>query len=326
MGDVKTINSLMAYLREENAINIKGSLHKRKLRNLGYYHGYKGYRFIKSIKKPINISSFDEVIALNSFDMKLKSLFYSKIMFLETALKNYTLEIILKESNSSSFNVIYEKVLTDYKYKKVGSDNYNKAYKDRLKVRDTIYKTLTREYSHKRTVVEHFYNKDMQVPIWAIFETLTLGEFGNFVNCMDRNSRVMLSTELGLNKSLDPVGSLVGEMIFVLKELRNALAHNNVIFDCRFKARNIDKTLLTCLEKDTTITEINFNTIIDYIILIVYLSKNLKVTKNELNTFVSTFENIANELRDKINISEYNKILYTDTKNKIKLLKEYIKL
>ena len=57
MGDVKTINSLMAYLREENAINIKGSLHKRKLRNLGYYHGYKGYRFIKSIKKPINIDT-----------------------------------------------------------------------------------------------------------------------------------------------------------------------------------------------------------------------------------------------------------------------------
>lgn len=326
MGDVKTINSLMAYLRDAKNIEISGSLHKRKLRNLGYYHGYKGYRFIKSTNNPMNISNFDEVIALNNFDMQLKSLFYSKIMFLETALKNYTLEIILKESKSSSFNVIYEKVLTEYKYKKVGSDNYNKSYKERLKVRDTIYKTLTREYSHKRTVVEHFYNKDMQVPIWAIFETITLGDFGNFVNCMDRNVRVKLSNELKLNRALDPVGSLVGEMIFILKELRNALAHNNVIFDCRFKARSINKTLITCLEKDMKITGINFNTIVDYIILIVYLSKNLKVTKTELNTFVNNFESMANELRDKINISEYNKILYTDTKNKIRLLKDYIKL
>lgn len=326
MSDVRTINSLMAYLREEKNIDIKGSLHKRKLRNLGYYHGYKGYRFIKSTTNPINISNFDEVIAINSFDMELKGLFYSKIMFLETALKNYTLEIILKESNSSSFNVIYEKVLIDYKHKKVGSDNYNKAYKDRLKVRDTIYKTLTREYSHKRTVVEHFYNKDLQVPIWAIFETITLGDFGNFVNCMDRNARVKLSTELKLNRALDPVGSLVGEMIFVLKELRNSLAHNNVIFDCRFKARNINKTLINCLESDTKITGISFDTIIDYIILIVYLSKNLRVTKIELNTFVNSFENTANNLRGKINISEYNKILHTDTRNKIRLLKEYIKL
>lgn len=326
MGDVKTINSLMAYLRDEKSIHIKGSSHKRKLRNLGYYHGYKGYRFIKSTNNKINISNFDEVIALNNFDMQLKSLFYSKIMFLETALKNYTLEIILKESNSSSFNVIYEKVLTDYKHRRVGSANYNKAYKYRLNVRDTVYKTLTREYGYNRTVVGHFYNNDMQVPIWAIFETITLGEFGNFVNCMDRDIRLKLSTELKINRSLDPVGSLIGEMIFVLKELRNALAHNNVIFDCRFKARNIDNTLITCLQRDTNITSITFETIIDYIILIVYLSKNLKVNKTELNGFVSTFESITNELREKINIREYSKILYTDTKNKINLLKQYIKL
>ena len=48
MGNVKSINSLMAHLRDEKLIDIRGSLHKRKLRNLGYYHGYKGYRFIKN--------------------------------------------------------------------------------------------------------------------------------------------------------------------------------------------------------------------------------------------------------------------------------------
>src|SRR5699024_4589296 len=42
---VRTINSLMAYLRDRKNIDIRGSSHKRKLRNMGYYHGYKGYRF-----------------------------------------------------------------------------------------------------------------------------------------------------------------------------------------------------------------------------------------------------------------------------------------
>ena len=57
----------MAYLRDAKNIEISGSLHKRKLRNLGYYHGYKGYRFIKSTNNPMNISNFDEVIALKVY-------------------------------------------------------------------------------------------------------------------------------------------------------------------------------------------------------------------------------------------------------------------
>lgn len=35
----KSINSLMAYMRDEKKINIYGSLQKRQLRNMGYYHG-----------------------------------------------------------------------------------------------------------------------------------------------------------------------------------------------------------------------------------------------------------------------------------------------
>lgn len=46
MSKVKSINSLMAYLRDKHGIRIGGSIQKRKLRNIGYYHGYKGYRYI----------------------------------------------------------------------------------------------------------------------------------------------------------------------------------------------------------------------------------------------------------------------------------------
>lgn len=42
----KTTDALMRYLREEKGISISGSSQKRKLMNIGYYHGYKGYRYI----------------------------------------------------------------------------------------------------------------------------------------------------------------------------------------------------------------------------------------------------------------------------------------
>ena len=37
-------NSLMKHLRD-SGIDINGSAQKRRLKNIGYYHGYKGYRF-----------------------------------------------------------------------------------------------------------------------------------------------------------------------------------------------------------------------------------------------------------------------------------------
>ena len=65
----KTTDSLMRYLRDQKGIAINGSFQKRKLMNIGYYHGYKGYRFIRQPRQRISFTSLDEVIALNSFEI-----------------------------------------------------------------------------------------------------------------------------------------------------------------------------------------------------------------------------------------------------------------
>ena len=74
MSDIKTIDSLMRYLRNTHNIQIQGSTQKKKLKNIGYYHGFKGYRFIKNPNNSINYTDFNEIVALNKFDMDLKSL------------------------------------------------------------------------------------------------------------------------------------------------------------------------------------------------------------------------------------------------------------
>ena len=43
----KSVNALMKYLRDDKLISIQGSSDKQKLLNIGYYHGYKGYRYYK---------------------------------------------------------------------------------------------------------------------------------------------------------------------------------------------------------------------------------------------------------------------------------------
>lgn len=89
----------MRYLRDRKGISIFGSTQKRKLRNIGYYHGYKGFRFIGKSTNTIPYTDFKELLAIYEFDMRLKSLLYPQLMFIETALKNYVLEEILSEGN-----------------------------------------------------------------------------------------------------------------------------------------------------------------------------------------------------------------------------------
>lgn len=325
MTNVKNINSLMRYLRDAHNIEISGSSHKRKLRNIGYYHGYKGYRFITKSNNKISYTNFNEILAVNTFDMKLKALFYPQVMFIETALKNHVLEVVLENGNTDSFNSIFETLLTNYKNHTVGSDPHKAALLKRLKLRDKIYSTLSRDFTNNKQVIQHFYYKDKAVPIWAIFEVINLGEFGTFVSCLDSNIKKEVSNLIGLNQSCDSNGKLTESIIFIIKDLRNAVAHNEAIFDTRFKSSHPNNALIQCISLDTGINNISFKTIVDYLILIIYMLKKFGTTKTEMNKIVSEFEVIADQVRNQIPINIYNKILYTNTRMKVNLIKEFIK-
>lgn len=101
----KTLNSLMKHLRD-SGIDINGSAQKRRLKNIGYYHGYKGYRFAGNAANRLPLTDFSQVAALYDFDTQLKALFYPRVMSIETALKNYTLEAVIKDARSGVFEDI----------------------------------------------------------------------------------------------------------------------------------------------------------------------------------------------------------------------------
>ena len=109
----KTTDSLMRHLRD-NGISISGSKQKQQLINTGYYHGYKGYRFFNNSDNQINFTNYDEIYATIKYDSDIKSLFYSKVMFIETAVKNIVLNRILIDANSENIQEMYKKVVSGY--------------------------------------------------------------------------------------------------------------------------------------------------------------------------------------------------------------------
>ena len=318
-----SIRQLKKYLDEHHHISMKPN-QTQQLRNLGYYHGFKGYRFIKNPSHKIAFTDFNQVIAINEFDMQLKSLFYPKVMFIETALKNYVIESVLRKSKSENIDTIFNKSLTHYRSFTLGSPNYKNAYTKRMQLKGKINSALLRDYGQKQQIVKHFFDADKPIPIWAIFESLTLGEFGNFYSCCNLSTKLSASTLLKLPTNLNSDGKVTESIIYTIKDLRNSVAHNNIIFDTRFKTGSIDTRLSICLQQETKINNIAFSSIEDYIVLIIYVLRNMGVTKTECKQFARSFLAIAETLRSKLPISMYNQIISTSFRPKMNSLETYI--
>ncbi len=315
---------LMRHLRNDHNIKIKSN-QSQALRNIGYYHGYKGYRFIRGSNNKINFNSFDEVLAINKFDTELKALLYPKIMFIENALKSYVIESVLKDSKSEYLDDIFERSLTDFKNSSPGSKSQKDKIKMRIKLKNSINTSLLRDYTNNKLIVNHFYGKNRSMPIWAIFESLSFGDLAKFFDCTNSNVKLYVSKILHLPSNLDKDGELIKGIIYMLVDLRNAIAHNAAIFDGRFQTGKANNLVVKCIEQEINIKNLNFQNIDAFILLITYLLKKMKVSKSECKKFITSFSKINDELRNKISTSIYNQILGTQAKTNIEQTLIFIK-
>ncbi len=332
----KSTNALMKHLRKKG-IAISGSKDKRDLQNIGYYHGYKGYRFYKQAYTPIPFGKFSELKAVYDFDMKLKAWFYPHIMFIETGLKNRVLDATLDYVKESDFSAVYAKALNAHIEHKHGSDGYKKFLRDKIDLRKQIYTDISQYVTSP--IVQHFYDRNKMIPLWGVFEFLTLGEFGRFYNCLKKDIKLAICESLHISKAMNTTGDMLIYMIFAMKDLRNAVAHNSPIFDVRFndqsrKAYPIPKLLSKYLMQEINLpapnpyygkkTQIDFQQIIDYFLLIMYLLKQLGLSKTELKKQTREFEQLFSNLEKVVPKNIYNIILPVQIDFKFDFLKKWI--
>lgn len=313
----------MLNMKRNKGIQISGSLQKRKLRYMGYFHGYKGYRYCNSPTSLLPFTNFNELQSVYDFDMKLKGILYPQIMFLETALKNYVLEEVLAQGQSDGFADVFSTLLNDYRAYTINSIPYKTAINKRMILRNKIYSVISRDYG-RNNIVSHYYDRDRPVPIWAIFELISLGEFGNFISCLNESTRLSISRSVGIKTSVDTDGRMTEKIVYTLKDLRNAVAHNNTVFDTRFKTGSVSHRISKYIEAETQIRNIRFDTIVDYVILISFVMKLLQRTKTDILVFIRSFETICETLRKSVPTNIYNKIIHTDTRVKLNMFKSYL--
>jgi len=323
----KTIDGLMRHLRD-NGIAISGSLQKRQLRNTGYFHGYKGYRFFKNAQNSLPFVSYNEVYATIQYDSALKALLYGKMMYIETAVKNIALESILDNAKSESIQDMYDKVVSSYNNAPASCTTEQRKIlqQNKLNLQNSIQSNLAYAYKKDNPKITHFYNNVgySGVPIWALFEIMTMGDLGYLLSCLTYDVRDDISKRLGINVSCDTNRQLIYKYMYTLKDLRNAIAHNAVVFDTRF--RNIDPTnaMKQCLKIEIGLPYVNFKTIGDYIILMCYYMKLLQVSKAEIKAFIRDFEKITEDYRKIVNADVASMVIHPDLASRMNLLKDFL--
>ena len=323
----KTIDGLMRHLRN-NGIKISGSTQKRQLINSGYFHGYKGYRFFKNAGTRLPFTTYSDVYATIQYDSELKSLLFGKMMFIETAIKNIALEGILINSDSESIQAMYDKVVGSYHNAPISytPEQKKKLQQNKLNLQNSIQSNLAKAYHNNNPKITHFYNNVgySEVPVWALFEIMTMGDLGYLLSCLTYDVRDDISKRIGLNLAYDTDRKLLYKYIYTLKDLRNAIAHNAVVFDTRF--RNIDPTpaMRQCLINEIGVNYINFKTIGDYIILMCYYMKLLHMPKTDIKAFIRDFERVTDDYRLAVNPSVASIVIHPDIHSRMTVLKNFI--
>lgn len=320
----KSTDGLMRHIRNSHGVEINGSTEKQALLNMGYYHGYKASRYIKKSSNLQNYNNFQEVKAIYDFDIEVKTIFYPLLVRIETSLKNRLIDYLVKDNNSD-MESIYQNKLNDYEAKPVGNKEYKKYLNKKLELRNKIDSTIAYNYSKGHPCIQHFFHSSKPLPLWAYFEVITMGEFGNFISCMNISYRIEFTQDMNMHHTgFNQNGRMLENIIFCLTGIRNATMHNSMIFDCRFNNSNFSSQLIKYLENSTGIKNIDFESIVDFLVLLIFLMKKQYTTKTELSRVVSQFDKKRELLYASIPMKAYSEILGTDARKKIAGLKEYI--
>ena len=134
-----------------------------------------------------------------------------------------------------------------------------------------------------------------------------------------------ISNKLKLaNSAVDTNRNLIYNYLYTLKDLRNAVAHNSVIFDTRFRRMDPTPAMRKCLMQEVGLPYINFKTIGDYLILICYYLKLLKVTKTEIRALIREFETITDKYKRSVSPQVFGEVVHPDLSDRLTKLKDYI--
>lgn len=155
-------------------------------------------------------------------------------------------------------------------------------------------------------------------------EIITLGTFADFLRAMNVESRRDLLRSLNIYYgNFDGEARLLESSVYCLSSLRNAVAHNLIIFDCRFKDAEVASVVKSLVKQEIGEDFLEYRSLIDYLAIILIFLKKSGVSITERKKLIKSFRTECEQLRCAIPSNIYDKILGTDILSKLAIISKY---
>lgn len=319
MRPAMSLRNLMGHMREAHGFDdLQGEARRRRLRNMGYFHGFKGFRYVRRPSDRLGLSSFGELESVYGFDARMKAALYPRVMEVETALKNVVLARVLEGCSEPSLSAFLREGLDPCRLED-GSVSRSRM-RDNLRLKATLQATVRDSY--KQPHVRHYVDREGDAPMWSVFESMSLGTLSLLARCLRPDIEAMAARDVGIPEAS---GRVLADVVEVIRPLRNCIAHNNVIFDARFSQAvrygggNASVAMAGALVRDQTGLGYapEFRSIVDYVVFLAMLLFWLTRRKGDARRFVRECRRALDGLRADVGIDMYMKIVGSGDRQKL---------
>jgi abortive infection bacteriophage resistance protein len=219
MKPVKNIQEQIDILKSRKIVVDNLKFATKILEYENYYTVINGYKdlFLDStnIKDSYKTGTrFNEIVALYSFDRRLKELLLIELLRIEHSISS---QIITAFSNKHGHN--HTSYLRPESFNTDGFTNFKRT---NALIFDLI--NLVKKWQYRHGAIKHYMNKHGYVPLWVLSKVMTFGKINSFYACMTIDDKNTVA------ESFELESALFKTLIDFLAEFRNRCAHGERIY------------------------------------------------------------------------------------------------
>lgn len=213
-----SINEQISLLESRNIIIHNHHFAYRVLEYENYYCVINGYKapFIASTNPDYYKKGtlFNEVVALYTFDRRLREILFPDLLRIEHVMKSYIINAF-----SASHGNDHKSYLCPESFNCNGPTNTTRVDGMILDLTKMINK---RKYTHE--AIAHYMNKYGFVPLWVLSKVMTFGKINSFYAIMLNDEKIQVA------KSFKLTPKVFKSLIDFLARFRNKCAHSERIY------------------------------------------------------------------------------------------------
>lgn len=290
MGDkvFLTYEEQIKKLKEKNLTIDDEEYAISKLKKLSYFNLINGYKkpFKEDDGNYKSGTKFEDIISLYEFDDKLRKIFLKNILIVEIHIKS-----LISYHFCNEFGDCQDEYLNPLNYNE--QSKYKKQINELVSKLDEILKN-----PDKVRYIKHQQDQHSNVPLWVLVKALTIGNLSKLYSSQKDSIKSRVSMELPVIKE-----NQIEAMLDILTRYRNVCAHNERLFDFKYKKK---KVRTTNVHKYYNLNQKEYvpTNLFDIVIFLKYL-----LSEDDFNNFVYEIGQAINELIMATNQIEQNKIL-----------------